>query len=734
MSLLSGNEGKLGGFSSNSGITKSYFEIASSGIKSWKNNHPDMVKTCKVASLIFALGAGLSPLFVNIPLSIGFTASLIFASGFLFFSHLAPNSSPGHKRDSALVHKSDLVGLSIAKDPSDSGVHQRFPGPRSSELGSSSPSRSSPLVLSSVEEARNNPGVASAVNYFAANPGSYGYSDQLTEGTIANERPVFSLPSVATPLLSSSSPAVAVEIRDSEGNACLTKEDLADHKNPLFFPKPDAVRKVPFVPQDVSDGFRADRFGFGLGGMLTTDSTPIVESSVFSTGETRLGQPSDAESSHLEAGKRVALSPNESPVASLASAAAPVIRPPDFAGVDSSKLIHFEFEGKSVRNRADFLALKQDEFFPPPVIGKSSFVSNTMAEHLMRNKRDSALNSKFYPGTSITNMEAALHTFVTPVGKVLKTGDYLWLGRQAGTPFADNQFREVILSFAVQPDFEHDDVMLPVVRVRDEAVGGWDLGDISSVPTREEKADKQKRSAYDQALLEHMVYHLSPDHRIPARSEIDPKQIMMEDVAINKLEELIRNPQKEGRFLKDKYMYLPNGGGAVISLEMLYQMYLKTVRNEFAVLNANAPQGFVYTIDPPKIFAQMFNSKPNVLNRLQALAFQSLSKEEGLFSNLKVIGFNDFSDKTMVPLLQNVFPDVQVLSKSSLFEREGCRYIGPSGLPIVEHNNSDAFGQNIETEELWMGGSMDALLGTYSNAPCVVRRNRSDLLSKVENC
>ena len=47
---------------------------------------------------------------------------------------------------------------------------------------------------------------------------------------------------------------------------------------------------------------------------------------------------------------------------------------------------------------------------------------------------------------------------------------------------------------------------------------------------------------------------------------------------------------------------------------------------------------------------------------------------------------------------------------------------------LVLHNNSDAFGQNIETEG---PSSLDGVIGSYSDAACHLERNRENLLSFV---
>jgi len=385
--------------------------------------------------------------------------------------------------------------------------------------------------------------------------------------------------------------------------------------------------------------------------------------------------------------------------------------------IDSSKLEQLSGE-KTVVCREDFFDLTLK--FPPPLIGKSDFISKAMVEHLMRHKKNSALGVKYIPGDQITNMEGALHTFVTPVLTIMMTGDYQWAGHLQGEPFGNNRVRKVILSAAIHPDFEYDTVIMPLVKVQPQAVIGESLSQ-DDIPTAALKRDSDFRAKYEEKLLKHMIYHLSPSHRKPARYEIFPDQIMSQVETKEYLEALIQNPEKSQN-LQRKFMKI---GESIISLEILYQIYVHQVRNEFKVLNANAPQGYVYTISPPSIFARTIGGSA-ILNRLQALAFQSLV-QENLFSNLKVLGISDYADKTIVPLYQKIFPSVAVFSKTALFGKDG-RYSGPQGLALVLHNNSDAFGQNIETEG---ASSLDGVIGSYSNAASVLRRDRQDLVDFV---
>ncbi len=390
--------------------------------------------------------------------------------------------------------------------------------------------------------------------------------------------------------------------------------------------------------------------------------------------------------------------------------------------IDSSQLIEI---GALVRDRSDFLTAALPS--KPPVISKSPFVSDVMVNHLMRNKKDLALGVKYEEGDAITNMEAALHTFVTPVAGIVMTGDYSWFGKAGGmqgNACALGHARPVILSALIQPDFEcsgRDEVMMAVCKARDEEVLGQEF-DTASIPSREDKKDLQKRVAYDHRLLKHMVYHLSSQHKILAKQAILPGNIMTQADAEAYLQALLnesREPDFVGKFVRI--------GGELVSLEILFNMSRHQVLNEFRAIHSNTPQGYVYTIDPPQIFVQqMGNAK--ILNRLQALAIRSLAKtEKNLFSRLKMIAMNDYADPSMIGLMQKAVPVGVVVQKKSLLFQNGS-YVGPRGLALVMHNNSDGFGQNIEFEG---ASSLDGVIGSYSNAALVLKRDRPDLLANV---
>jgi len=207
--------------------------------------------------------------------------------------------------------------------------------------------------------------------------------------------------------------------------------------------------------------------------------------------------------------------------------------------------------------------------------------------------------------------------------------------------------------------------------------------------------------------------------------------------------------------------------------------------------------GYVYTIDPPAIFVVCLGpggaDAAALLNRMQTLAFafllrgaaetqahpsvaadapasaavasassssasassasaapavpSALPAPGSAFPHLRVLAFNDYRDAAGLALLRRVFSapahragHVRVVSKASLFDWSpaaaggAAQYSGPPSAALVLHNNSDAFGQNIETEGM---SSMDGVLGCCSDAAVIVRRERVDLcqwIGSVRQC
>ncbi|TVY48828.1 hypothetical protein LOCC1_G001679 [Lachnellula occidentalis] len=401
--------------------------------------------------------------------------------------------------------------------------------------------------------------------------------------------------------------------------------------------------------------------------------------------------------------------------------------------------------------------LKNLSLVSPPLISASSFVPRNMVEHLMRNKRDSAIGVKFMPNRKhargradeITNMEGAMHTFVTPVMSAVMTGDYRYSYGHGVTNFGDRngmrRVRNVVLSASIQMDFEGPHVMLEVARLRGEEVHGKDLlveNDGLEILARDEKQDDGLRNEYDGLLRRHMVYHLTKDHSLPARNNIDMEFLLSVQDSITYLEGLIAAPESHFRAdlantISTRFTELPCD--QIVSLELLLNTAIHQVRNEISALESMCPQGYVYTYSPPSIFAREMGA--TILNRLLILALKIVS-QENVFKNMRVFGFDDYEDKTALEPLKKALEKqshVEVCSKNDLFQGQGGEYdpkeagdriskLG-AGAMLVVHNNSDGFGQNIETEH--SRGSLDGAVGANSSGAASLERERGDLVGWI---
>lgn len=400
--------------------------------------------------------------------------------------------------------------------------------------------------------------------------------------------------------------------------------------------------------------------------------------------------------------------------------------------------------------------LENPSLVSPPLISISEFVPRPLAEHLMRKKKSSALGVKFSArkGKSqgrldeITNMEGAMHTFVTPIMPAVMTGDYIYRHGHGVVKFGEekkkHRVRNIVLSASIHMDFELPEVMLAVSKLRGGVIQGKDLleDDDWEILSPEEKQDDKLRMKYDDKLHRHLVYHLTKDHQLPANSKINPELCMSVPKSISYLKDLIKAGGEDFMLqvestINSRFTKLANGN--IVSLELLLKTAIHQVRNEISALESMCPQGYVYTYNPPSIFAARFDA--TILNRLFLLALKVVSNAN-TFKNMRVFGFSNYADKAVVPLLKEALREqthVEVCSKDHLFQGDGGLYDlekawskfekAGRGAMLVVHNNSDAFGQNIETEA--SAGSLDGAIGANSSGAASVERGRDDLVNWI---
>lgn len=351
-------------------------------------------------------------------------------------------------------------------------------------------------------------------------------------------------------------------------------------------------------------------------------------------------------------------------------------------------------------------------------------------------------------------VEGAIHTFITPIiGRCEMMGDYRFANGHGVVGFGSRLdsktqtqvmlTRSVVMSASIHPDFEYRTVMLAVSKLDAKEVVGKDLleeGSDGDAPWEicsiQDKRDKQKRAAYDGRLRSHMVFHLTASHSLPARRDVrDPMSVKE---AVTFLKSVIKPEGNAEDQLVGKFMETYND--QIISLELLYNTAVQQVINEFSALEAMFPQGYVYTYDPASIFAREIGAE--ILNHLFLAAVKAVSNHN-VFTNMKVFAINDYADKSLVDLANHALAaqatggvghnqiesSISCTGKSQVFNGRGGLY-GDTvpGAMLVVHNNSDGFGQNIETEGM---SSLDGAIGVSSSAAASLERGREDLLDYI---
>ncbi|KAI5478407.1 hypothetical protein MNV49_005156 [Pseudohyphozyma bogoriensis] len=376
--------------------------------------------------------------------------------------------------------------------------------------------------------------------------------------------------------------------------------------------------------------------------------------------------------------------------------------------------------------RRHYLASYADE--PGPVLAMSPFLPGgvDMAEHLMTNKRDVAIGAKFVGGKDsiITNMEGAAHTFLCALVPIKMHGDYGFRRFHSVPPFPSSPSapyklcRHVLLSTTIHPDFEQNNVFVPLLALSEDEVQGADVGLEFAIAKPEEKWDERKRKGYEDKLRKHLIYHLTSVRSLPSSTSVnnDPHAVIWSiDDAIARLTETLSSPPSETPILSpliNHYVLTssPRRPTKLLSLEMLLNTYVASLVNEFSALEALCPLsstpnlgGYIYTFDPPSIFAASFDA--TLLNRLMIYALRLVASTNAL-PGLKVFAFNDYADFAALRLLNLALraegtKHVAVMSRKRLFSGRGETLATKDAIPQVEgatlviHNNSDAFGQNI---------------------------------------
>jgi hypothetical protein len=341
-------------------------------------------------------------------------------------------------------------------------------------------------------------------------------------------------------------------------------------------------------------------------------------------------------------------------------------------------------------------------------------------------------------------MEGAMHTFVTPIVEATIHGDYQWNGGHSIHRFGSSEGRQlgrrVIVSALIQQDYEDEYVMLRVASLQEhEMIGTPEFPEmihwsIKQIDTR--------RRLYNTQIHMYLIYYLTNSHRLPAIG-VAGKSAMTLNETLDFLVDAIksRTPASLLSHMRGRYF---RHNGKVLSLEIMFMTSVHQNKNEFCLLELLcSKQGYVYTFNPPAIFVRFFGSRgTELLSRIHVAALkyvQSIMK----LAACRCVAWSDFADPGIIQLLKYALaeqPQIGIVSTGPLFSAgknikegkgEGLYWppkVAESAMLVI-HNNSDAFGQNIESEA--SGGSLDGVIGAYSSTSGSLMRHRKDLCSNL---
>lgn len=339
-------------------------------------------------------------------------------------------------------------------------------------------------------------------------------------------------------------------------------------------------------------------------------------------------------------------------------------------------------------------------------------------------------------------MQGALHSFVTALAPIKMHGDYVYehghsirlfppapkenvsvLSELANAPSRKAQYRPVVLSTTIHLDFENSQVAMAFFAVNEQGPLPQPFPEQINIPSAAQLSDGQFSLRYEAELRQHAVWHLHKSHRLPTTKE------PMEIEAVRALLRRDILSRRQWDVLEGKTVKVHN---QLLSLEMMHATLVQSLSNELRGLERLCTNGYVFTWDPPSIFAQMLS--PLLLNALLIHAFRDVLDTMPLI-RMKAFVFNSYADPASLDLLKVVLKgrdDIACIGKAALFDETihgvGGHYSGGKQFPsatLVLHNNSDGFGANIETEGC---SSLDGVIGCYSSAAASLHRQRSDLI------
>ncbi|KAI4771616.1 hypothetical protein E4T52_13388 [Aureobasidium sp. EXF-3400] len=374
----------------------------------------------------------------------------------------------------------------------------------------------------------------------------------------------------------------------------------------------------------------------------------------------------------------------------------------------------------------------------PPWIACSGFVPPAMIEFLMRCKKRTAIAVKFKKGDKITNMEGAMHTFVTSLELAWLHGEKGYDKGHTFTPYLPSgkfrRGRQILISNMIHQDFETDEVMMKLAsltKIKTTLIVDF------NIPTTKEKQSEDVRKRYDDALRRLMVYNLVLDGELPsvevgsakAMSRTQAKSFLANKVLKADCSNVLEQVRNEMFWLSAT----SEKETPLLSLELLVATAYHQFRNEMDALERICKhQGYIYTFSAPKIFIEGFGSQNGLMACIYAAGLKhylqtTKPRKMRVFQLPEVPGWGSWMRTAL-----SAAPEVRVMTKQELYsKKDPSDSYNPlyAGTMLVLHNCSDGFGQNIQYEV--GAGSLDAIIGRFTSAAGSLLNSREDLVSMV---
>jgi hypothetical protein len=375
----------------------------------------------------------------------------------------------------------------------------------------------------------------------------------------------------------------------------------------------------------------------------------------------------------------------------------------------------------------------------PPWIACSGFVPTAMVEFLMRCKKRTALGVKWKKGDKITNMEGAIHTFVTSIELAWLHGERGYNKGHTFTPYPPSgkfrSGRQVLVSNMIHQDFETDEVMMEVSAL---AKTKTTLTVDFDIPTTKEKQSDDIRDKYEDCLRRLLVYNLTADGELPS-IEIGSPSAMSRSQAKSFLANKVLKADCSNILerVRNKFFWMSSKSKKdtpLLSLEILVTTAFHQFRNEMDALEKICKhQGYIYTFSAPKIFIGEFGSTDGLMACIYAAGLKHYLQTTKL-QKMRAFQVPEVPGEwvSMMRTALAVAPKVRVMTKQELYNNKDSAdsYSPPyAGTMLVLHNCSDGFGQNIQYEV--GAGSLDAIIGRFTSAAGSLLNDREDLVSMV---